>query len=163
MSDRDHDYRIDYEAPDVVDLMRQIRTRATEGADGEPGVALAPAEARMRLRDYLDLDEARPYTIQEELGLGGDWNVTPEDLRASGTGASGALVGACRRLLRPFAKLIANLELPLYKQFKVNLGAAAAIRDLLTENDTLRRRIGDLERRVHRLEAAAGPDDTDAR
>ena len=33
-----------------------------------------------------------------------------------------------RRLLRPLTKLFANTDLPLHKQFKVNIGVAAALR-----------------------------------
>ena len=35
MPDTRHGYRIDYDAPDVVDLMRQIRTRASHESGGE--------------------------------------------------------------------------------------------------------------------------------
>ena len=82
--------------------------------------------------------------------------MSPEDLRTSHPGAVGQVIGGVRWLLRPFLKLLANLDLPLYKQFKVNLGLAAAVHDLLAENATLRRHVGELRRRVERLERSTG-------
>lgn len=151
-----HGYRIDYDAPDVVDLMRQIRTRAAGETGAEPTLPGAATEPRARLRDWIELDDRRPWRIQEELGLGGSWNVSPEDLRASHPGPVGTLIGGIRAALRPVTKLLVNLDLPLYKQFKVNLGVASALRDLADDNDTLRRRVAALERRLEKLEAGAG-------
>lgn len=160
MSEPRHDYRIDYDAPDVVDLMRQIRSRTGREAGVDPLLPDPDGDARSRVRDYLELDETRPHAIQEELGLGGAWNVTPEDLRTAGDGPAGRLVRASRSLLRPLVKLFANLELPLYKQFKVNLGTASALRDLLEENASLRRRVGELERRLESIESRAEADES---
>lgn len=144
MAETPHAYRIDYEAPDVVDLMRQVRDRARAVA-GDPAAATVAEDPRQRLRGYLELDDARPYELQRELGLEGAWNVTPEDLRASHPGGVGRAIGGLRRLLRPLTKLFANLDLPLYKQFKINLGLASALGDLLEENARLRARLDRLE------------------
>lgn len=153
MAERPYDYRIDYDAPDVLDIMRQVRERAA-GEDGEPWTPDVAEDPRARLREYLVLDDARPEQLRSALGLGGDWNVTPEDLHASRPGVAGALIGGLRRALRPVTKLFANLELPLYKQHKANLGVAAALRDLIAENTDLRRRLAEIQRRLDRLEAA---------
>lgn len=154
MAERPHEYRIDYEAPDVLDIVRQVRERAAADAGGEPWLPSPDEDPRTRLREWLLLDESRPAQLQQSLGLGGDWNVTPEDLRASHPGALGGIIGGMRRTLRPLLKVFANLELPLYKQFKANLGFAAALHDLMQENVELRRRLGELQRRVERLENA---------
>lgn len=154
MAERPHDYRIDYDAPDVLDIMRQVRERATADDGAEPWMPAAGEDLRSRLQGYLVLDESRPVQLQQELGLGGDWNVGPEDLRASHPGGAGALIAGLRRALRPITKVFANLELPLYKQHKANLGIAAALRDLMEENLELRRRVADLQRRLERLENA---------
>lgn len=164
MSSGTHGYRIDYDALDVVDLVRQIRERASR-ADAAGAVRPEAVEERVRgrLRTYLDLDERRPYELEKELGLVGRWNVRPEDLRESGRRGLGTVVKGVRSLSRPLLKLVANFELPLYKQFKINLGLAEAIRDLLRENVELRGRLQELTRRVERLEAGPPDRPTDAR
>jgi len=154
-----HGYRIDYDAVDVVDLVRQIRERvAGAGSVGAVRPEAVEERVRGRLRTYVDLDDRRPFELEKSLGLVGGWNVRPEDLRESGGSGFGAVAGGMRRIARPFLKLLANLELPLYKQFKINLGLAEAIHDLLRENAELRGRVEELSRRVERLEAGTGRD-----
>lgn len=154
MSAATHGYRIDYDDLDVVDLVRQIRERVSHAATATASRPEAVEErVRRRLRTYVDLDERRPYELQESLGLLGSWNVRPEDLRESDRRGLGRLVGLARRTARPLLKSIANFELPLYKQFKINLGLAEAVHDLLRENADLRARVEELGQRVERLEA----------
>lgn len=151
-----HGYRIDYDDLDVVDLVRQIRERVSRADAVGPAHPEAVEErVRGRLRTYLDLDERRPYELEKELGLVGTWNVRPEDLRESGRRGLGTVVRGLRTVARPFLKLVANFELPLYKQFKINLGLAEAVHDLLRENAELRGRVEELARRVERLEAGS--------
>lgn len=151
-------YDIDYDDLDVADLMRQVRERARGGESGDVRLpAGEAADVARRLRGYFDLDDSRPHELQAALGLAGDWNVSAADLRASHAGVMGSLIVAVRRLLRPLTKLLANLDLPLHKQHKVNLGTAAALRDVLQENDSLRRQVADLSRRVQALERGARP------
>lgn len=159
MPEPPHDYRIDYDAPDVLDLMRQVRERVASQTPESPSVPAMKEDARARLREWVQLDEGRPAELERSLGLGGAWNVTPEDLHRSHPGPFGALVGGIRRALRPVTKLLANLELPLYKQYKLNLGLAAAVHELLVENQRLRGRLAALQQRVTELEegGAAGP------
>ena len=153
MTDSSQPYRIDYDNLDVDDLMRQVRAHARSSLDGDPRLPSLSAEAtERRLHEYLELDDRRPYELQTTLSLSGPWNVSPEDLRSSHPGAAGALISAVRRLLRPATKLLANLDLPLYKQFKVNLGVASALNDLMQENAQLRQQVSELSRRVERLE-----------
>lgn len=159
----EHGYRIDYDDVDVVDLVRQIRERVSRaGAVGAVRPEAVEERVRGRLRTYLDLDDRRPFELEKSLGLVGRWNVRPEDLRESGRSGFGVVAGALRRLARPFLKLFANLELPLYKQFKINLGLAEAVHDLLRENAGLRGRVEELSRRVERLEAADSSDPNDS-
>jgi hypothetical protein len=153
MTDSSQPYRIDYEDLDVEDLMRQVRARARAGEGGELQLPEVDAEAvGRRLHDYLELDDRTPYELQQTLSLGGPWNVTPEDLRSSHPGAAGTVIRGVRGLLRPLTKLLANLELPLYKQFKINLGVASALHDLMQENAGLRRQVSELARRIEQLE-----------
>lgn len=160
MPDANPAYDIDYDHLDVADLMRQVRERARAGdAAVDPRLPAEVAiDAGRRLRGYFDLDDRRPHELQQALGLTGDWNVSPEDLRASHPGVIGGVIVAVRRLLRPLTKLLANLDLPLHKQFKVNLGVATAIRVLLQDNDALRRQVAALERRLQALERDRPPE-----
>lgn len=153
MPDIDTPYQIDYDSIDVADLMRQVRDRARAGElqAPEPGPGGVVDEAR-RLRGYFDLGDERPHELQQSLGLAGSWNVSPADLHASHAGVMGSAIVALRRLLRPLTKTLANLDLPLHKQFKVNVGMASAVRDLLRDNDDLRRQLADLSRRLQALE-----------
>lgn len=152
-----HGYRIDYANVDVVDLMEQVRERARRQAEAAADPDAVDVERRERLREWLDLDDERPYELQQQLGLEGDWNVTPEDLRASHPNLAGRVISIVRRLARPIVKLLVNLDLPLYKQFKVNLGVAAALDRLRRDNADLRRRLRELEGRLEG--PSAGPDD----
>lgn len=149
------EYRIDYDDLDVVDLVEQIRARArSRGAAGTAAVRPeATAErAQARVRAAVDLDDRRPYELQRSLRLEGAWNVTPEDLVSSRRRGTGGLLSTLRRLVRPGLKLFANLELPLYKQFKINLGVAEALHELLVRNAELESRVEDLSRRLEALE-----------
>ncbi|MFQ5743713.1 MAG: hypothetical protein ACE5HV_09020 [Acidobacteriota bacterium] len=150
-------YRIDYDNPDVVDLIAQIRQRVRrdQSAPRIPPKAREKA-LRERLRTYLDLDEQRPYDLQKTLHLEGTWNVSPEDLRRSGRQAFGRLIALARTLAGPVMKLGANLDLPLYKQFKINLGVAEALNDLLRQTSDLQVRVEELASRLDRLEQRAG-------
>lgn len=153
MTDSAQPYRIDYDHLDVEEIMRQVRARARAGEGGDLQLPPVDHEAiERRLHDYLELDDRQPYELQQTLSLGGPWNVTPEDLRSSHPGAAGTLIRGLRSLLRPATKLLANLELPLYKQFKINLGVASALNDLMQENAALRRQVIELTRRIERLE-----------
>ncbi len=145
-------YRIDYDNPDVEAIVRQIRERAAATAE-EPLLPAAPRGGPLeRLREYVQLDDDAPYDIQDRLGLSSGWNVLPEDLRASHPGAIGRLIRAVRTLLRPVTKLLVNTDRPIFKQFKINLGLAAAVLDLLTEQARLARRLREMETRLARLE-----------
>lgn len=154
MSDsREHDYEIDYDRVDVEDLVGQIRARVRRGRGGPPETPEARvARLRARLGGYLRLGDERARRIDDEIPGGADWNVTPEDLTASRPDLLGRLISAMRRLGRPLVKILVNAERPLYKQFKVNLGLASAIRDLLRENVELRDRVARLEERLEGLE-----------
>lgn len=154
MPDTDTPYRIDYDTLDVDDLMRQVRDRARLGERQDARLPEGPTDAGRRLRGYFDIDDHRPHQLQQSLGLTGAWNVSPEDLRASHPGPMGGLIVAIRRLAQPLTKLLANLDLPLHKQFKVNLGMASAVRDLIQDNDELRRQVAHLSRRVEALEGS---------
>lgn len=152
------DYRIDYDDLDVTDLVAQIRERSR----GAPGAAASPPEvaeerARARVRAAMDLDDERPFALQRALRLEGAWNVTPDDLLASRRRGGGLLAGL-RRLARPGLKLFANFELPLFKQFKINLGIAEALHELLARTAEIEARLDDLTGRLEELESqrAAG-------
>lgn len=150
------DYRIDYNAIDVDDLMSQVRARASGRAAADP--TLPPvdrADVTLQLRDHLDLDDARPYQLQRELGLDTGWNVAPEDLYSSHPSFAGTVISAVRRLLRPITKLFINADLPLHKQFKTNIGVAAALHDLMQDNATLRAEVAALR---ERLDERSGPE-----
>lgn len=149
------EYRIDYDALNVDDVMEQVRRRAGRRASADPGLpAVDRADVILRLRDHLDLDDARPYQLQRELRLDTGWNVAPEDIYASHSGFAGTLISAIRRLLRPLVKLFVNTDLPLHKQFKVNIGVAAALHDLMQENAALRAEVDALRARLDTLDAA---------
>ena len=148
------DYRIDYDNLDVVDLVAQIRERARRVS----GVSAALPEvieerARARVRAAMDLDDQRPYELQRSLQLEGSWNVTPQDLVESKRHGAGSLVTTARRAVRPMVKLFANLELPLYKQFKINLGVAEALNELLCRVTELEARLEDMSRRLEAMES----------
>ncbi len=148
------DYRIDYDNLDVADVVAQIRDRARRTDHGEADLPGVVAErARARVRAAVDLDDQRPYELQETLRLAGTWNVTPQDLVESKRRGAGSMLAAVRRLARPVIKLFANLELPLYKQFKINLGIADALNELLCRTSDLEARLGEATRRLEALEA----------
>ena len=101
------------------------------------------------------------------MGLAGDWNVTPQDLVGSREGGGiRALLGIFRRLVRPGLKVFANFDRPLYKQFKVNLGVAEALHELLHRTAELDRQLQDVSRRLEVLEArdsvSAATEDTES-
>ena len=152
-----HNYlagRIDYENLDVTDLMAQVRNRA-RGHDNAAGELPEVLEqrARARLRVAVDLDDHRPYDLQKALQLQGSWNVTPQDLVESRRRGSGSILSLVRRAARPFLKLFANFELPLYKQFKINLGVADLLHELVCRNAELEACVERLSRRLEELEA----------
>ena len=149
-----HGYRIDYDDLDVGDLVDQIhdRVRREDSSRGLPPQALEE-RIKGRLRTYLDLNDDRPYELQSTLHLEGPWNVSPDDLRSSGRRGLGRLIGLSRALLRPFIKLAGNLDLPIYKQFKINLGVAEALHDSMQQTAELQTRVEDLSDRLERLEA----------
>jgi hypothetical protein len=151
-----HVYRIDYDDLDVDDLVAQIhdRVRRDESSRGLPPQALEE-RIRGRLRTYLDLNDDRPYELQSTLHLEGPWNVSPDDLRSSSRRGLGRLIGLSRSLFRPFIKLVGNVDLPIYKQFKINLGVAEALHDSLQQTAELQARIEDLSDRLERLEGEA--------
>ncbi len=152
-----HGYQIDYEDIDVRGLMEQVQARAAARAEEEPcSVGGSSPDQLKRLRESIVLDDERPYELQRALQLQGDWNISPEDLRASHDGPIGAVITAVRRLLRPFVKMVVNLDAPLHKQFKINLGLANAIHELTLENAALRQRVQDLS--VH-VDQRSEPDD----
>lgn len=151
-----HVYRIDYDDLDVDDLVTQIHdsVRREESSRGLPPQALEE-RIRGRLRTYLDLDDDRPYELQSTLHLEGPWNVSPDDLRSSSRRGLGRLIGLSRTLFRPFIKLIGNLDLPIYKQFKINLGVAEALHDSLQQTAELQAQVEELSDRLERLEGEA--------
>ena len=149
-------YEIDYEDLDVVDLVAQVRERVRRSVSSvELPPDVAEERIRARLRTWLDLDDKRPYELQRSLRLEGTWNVSPEDLRVSGRRGLGRLIAVCRSLARPALKFVANTELPLYKQFKINLGVAEALHELLRQNAQLLAHVDELARRLETLEAEA--------
>lgn len=146
-------YRIDYDNLDVADLVAQIRQRSRRNVGASARLPEVIEErARARVRAAVDLDDQRPYELQRSLQLQGSWNVTPQDLIESKRRGAGAVVAATRRLVRPLVKLFANLDLPLYKQFKINLGVAEALNELLCRIGELEARLDDMARRVEALE-----------
>lgn len=148
------DYRIDYDDLDVVDLMSQIRKRSGRGSGiSAEHPQVIEERARARVRAAVDLDDRRPYELERSLQLEGGWNVSPDDLIASKRRGTGSLVAATRRVMRPLVKLFANLDLPLYKQFKINLGVAEALNDLLCQVAELEARIETMSRRLEALES----------
>lgn len=148
-------YRIDYDNIDVADIVRQIRERARGGELLASLPAIDDERLRSRLRAWLDADTPQAFALQRDLGLDGEWNVSPEDLVTSRPGGLGRLISAIRRLARPFLKVVANTEVPLFKQFKVNIGVAGALHELMRENEELRRAVGELR---DRLDALRGDD-----
>lgn len=143
------EYRIDYAAVNVDDVMEQVRQNASGRAGADPSLpAVDRADVILLLRDHLDLDDARPYQLQRELRLDTGWNVAPEDIYTSHPGFPGTLISAIRRVLRPLVKLFVNTDLPLHKQFKVNIGVAAALHDVMLENATLRAEVEALRERL---------------
>jgi hypothetical protein len=155
-------YRIDYDDVDVVDLVAQIRERTRRGTGSAVDLPEVVAErARARVRAAVDLDDRRPWELLRSLHLEGTWNVTPHDLLESRRRGAGSLLRALRRLTRPITKLFANLELPLYKQFKINLGVADALNELLIRSAELEARLEETTRRLEELEArqASGGND----
>lgn len=151
-----HGYQIDYDDLDVSDLVDQIheRVRREESSRGLPPQALEE-RIRGRLRTYLDLDDDRPYELQSILQLEGPWNVSPDDLRSSSRRGLGRLIGGARAIFRPFVKLVGNFDLPIYKQFKINLGVAEALHDSLQQSAELQARVEELSDRLERLEGEA--------
>ena len=148
------DYRIDYDDLDVVDLMTQVRQRSQRGSVAAADLPEVIEErARARVRAAVDLDDRRPYELQRSLQLEGEWNVSPHDLIQSKRRGAGSVLAATRRAVRPLVKLFANLDLPLYKQFKINLGVAEALNDLLCQVAELEARLETLSRRVEELES----------
>lgn len=149
------EYRIDYAAPNVDDLMAQVREQASGRAVADPNLpAVDRPDVILRLREHLDLDDARPYQLQRELRLDSGWNVAPEDIYASHAGLAGTMICAIRKLLRPLVKLFVNTDLPLHKQFKVNIGVAAALHDVMLENAALRTEVEALRARLDTLDAS---------
>lgn len=146
------EYRIDYDDLDVADLVAQIREHS-RGAAAASAVLPEVVEerARARVRAAVDLDDERPFALQRSLQLEGTWNVTPADLLDSRRRGGGLLAGF-RRLARPGLKLFANFELPLFKQFKINLGVADALHELLTRTAEIEARLDDVTRRLEELE-----------
>lgn len=153
-------YRIDYDDLDVVDLVAQIREQSRRGSSGAADLPeVVEARARARVRAAVDLDDRRPYELQRDLHLEGPWNVTPQDLVESRRRGAGVLLSALRRLVRPFRKLVVNLELPLFKQFKINLGVADALHELLVRTAELEARLEDASRRLETLEGRRSDSD----
>jgi hypothetical protein len=155
------DYRIDYDDLDVADLAAQIRERSRRGSGASANLPQVIEErSRARLRAAVDLDDQQPYELQRSLHLEGTWNVTPHDLVESKRRGAGTLLATFRRLVRPLVKLFANLELPLYKQFKINLGVADVLNELLCRNAELEAQVEDMARRIEELEAKPGTGDS---
>ncbi len=151
MSDN-HGYEIDYEHIDVARLMEQVRARAAARAGNEPTPSIVDSpDLLRRLRENLDLDDEQPYELQRTLRLAGDWNIAPDDLRASHDGPIGTLISTVRRLAHPLVKVLVNLDAPLHKQFKINLGMAHAIHELTLENAALHCRVQELSERIDEL------------
>ncbi len=147
------EYRIDYDDLDVADIMAQVRQRSLRHSEDAANLPQAiDARARARVRAAVDLDDRRPYQLQRDLHLEGAWNVSPHDLVESKRRGAGLVVASTRRLVRPLVKVFANLDLPLYKQFKINLGMAEALHDLLRQTAELEARIETLSRRIDALE-----------
>ena len=71
--------------------------------------------------------------------------MAPEDLLTSHPGPVGTIISTVRRLLRPVLKLFANTDLPLHKQFKINIGVAATLHELMQENAELRAQLATLQ------------------
>ncbi len=160
---RANGYQIDYDNLDVADLVSQIRARARRGSGAAADLPEVLEErARVRVRAAVDLDDRQPYELQRSLHLEGTWNVTPQDLVESKRRGSASLIGAVRRLARPAIKIFANLELPLYKQFKINLGVADALHELLSRTAELEARLDDMGRRIEELETRPGAGDQDS-
>jgi hypothetical protein len=150
----DSGYRIDYDDLDVADLVAQIRARSRGAPDAAADLPeVAEERARARVRAAVDLDDRRPVELQKALQLEGTWNVTPADLVSSRRPGAGKLLSLLRRAARPGLKLFANFELPLYKQFKINLGIADALHELLGRTSAIEARLEDLSRRLEALEA----------
>ena len=145
----------------MTDLAKQVRSRSSKvtrrkitSAEVETLLPEGVEEqARARVRSAVDLDDQRPYDLQKTLHLDGGWNVTPQDLLDSNRRGIGSVLVVVRRLARPAIKLFANLEVPLYKQFKINLGIAEALNELLCKNSDLEAQLDDVTRRLETLEA----------
>jgi len=147
----DNAYQIDYDRIDVDDLMAQIQAHAREHE--QVGLQIPEGGgSNSSLSDYLGLGDDAVYDLQQKLGLGGDWNLRPDDLRASHPGFVGRLIRAVRTLLRPVTKLLVNLELPLFKQFKINVGLAGAVQELARDNARLEARVQELRKRIDDLQ-----------
>ena len=151
MSD-DYSYEIDYDHISVACLMEQVRARAaSRTGNGLTSPTVEAPNLLGQLRQYLDLDDEQPYELQRALRLAGDWNIAPADLRASHDGPIGTLISTVRRLARPLVKVFVNLDSPLHKQFKINLGMAQAIYELTRENAALHCQVQKLLERVDEL------------
>lgn len=151
------EYRIDYDELDVADLVAQIRAQSRGTSAASASLPEAVEErARARVRAAVDLDDERPFVLQRSLQLEGNWNVTPADLLDSRR-RGGVLLAGFRRLARPVLKLFANFELPLFKQFKINVGVADALHELLTRTAEIEARLDDLSRRLEELEGRGAP------
>ncbi len=144
-------------------MVGQIRDRARRADRGTPELPDVTEERlRARVRAAFDLDDRRPYDVQKALHLEGTWNVTPQDLVESRRRGAGAGLAAVRRMSRPILKIFANFELPLYKQFKINLGIAEALHDQLSRTLELETKLDHVTSRLEALEAsrrANGADD----
>jgi hypothetical protein len=152
-----HGYRIDYDDLDVDDLVAQIHDRVRrQERDGKLPPQALEEQIKGRLRTYVDLDDDRPYELQSSLHLEGPWNLSPDDLRSSGRRGLGSLIALSRSLFRPVMKLVSNVELPIYKQFKINLGMAEALHDSMRQTAELQGRVEELAERLEKLEQAAG-------
>jgi hypothetical protein len=138
----------------------QIRERSRRGSGTDADLPEVIEErARARVRSAVDLDDRRPYELQRALNLEGSWNVTPQDLVESRRRGAGGLLSALRRLARPVLKLVANFELPLFKQFKINLGVADTLHELLLRAAELEARLDDVSRRLEALEGRLSDND----
>ncbi len=145
----------------MTDLAKQVRSQASKATRRKitsAGVETllpegAEEQARARVRLAVDLDDQRPYDLQKTLDLEGTWNVTPQDLLDSNRRGVGSVLAIVRRFARPAVKLFANLEVPLYKQFKINLGIAEALNEILCKNSDLEAQLDDVTRRLETLEA----------
>ena len=145
----------------MTDLAKQVRSHASKATRRKitaGGIeTLLPEgveeQARARVRLAVALDDQRPYDLQKTLDLEGPWNVTPQDLLDSNRRGIGSVLAIVRRLARPAIKVFANLEVPLYKQFKINLGIAEALNEILCKNSDLEAQLDDVTRRLETLEA----------